>query len=137
METSGNLKKWLWNNDGDGRKIRDASLERAEQMVAESAIDTAGKIKNIRSFSDFMVIRFRCSDCRDFNGWRTYHFWGGTKKYAMDIDYAALCPKGGKHMAMASVHKNVYPGDAWQYASDFMRHLIRRDERQNTLNPFL
>ena len=109
------------------RNVRNSSLERAEQMMEESALDTKTKIGQVRSFSDFFILRFRCEDCQDF------HFWGGMRKYMMTVDFELICPKGSKKVRLNQKFSNVTEYDALHFAPLNIRKLMIEDLKEKQL----
>lgn len=128
MELSANHKKWLWNNDSDSKKIRNASLEKAEEMADGGERLAKKQIGQAKSFFKFFILRFRCEDCK------TYHFWGGTRKYMMGVDFQSVCPEGSKRIHLNKKFDDVPRRDALKYSPHDIRQLIFQDEFQ--ANPF-
>lgn len=119
MEIIGAEKSWEWS-----RKVRNASLEKAEEMMEANDAKTKREMGLLKRGTDYCIVRFYCRDCHK------NHIWGGTKKYRLSIEFKTLCPKKSERLYFME-QLAVPRGDALGYAPYRIRQLIFKDEASN------
>lgn len=119
MELIGAEKSWEWS-----RKVRNASVEKAEQMMDDNALKTKREVGLMKQGTTYCIVKFYCKDCHK------NHVWGGTKKYRLSINFSDICPrKSQKLYFMYQEPASRY--DALSNAPQHIRQLIFKDEFSN------
>ena len=111
-------KSWGWSN-----KVRNASIEKAEQMMEEGERKNKKEMGLLLQTTNYSLIQWYCKDCHK------YHFWGGSRKYRLAADSVSICPKGsGRHVFVKEI-KNVGWKDAYYFAPRNIRAAMAHDEQ--------
>jgi hypothetical protein len=119
MEVIGLEKPGEWT-----RKVRNASMEKAEEMMEHQDAKNRREIGLMKHSTDYVIVKFYCADCH------RNHLWGGTKKYRLSIEFEGICPKKSNKLYFM----NQFPvprRDALHYAPKGIRKLIFKDEASN------
>ena len=121
MEVIGLEKPGEWT-----RKVRNASVEKAEELVETGIAKNKHEVGLLTQFQDYCIVSFYCKDCH------RKHIWGGTKKYRLSIEFPAICPKKSNRLYFQS-QEEVPRRDALRFAPKDIRIAIFKDEFSNIL----
>ena len=118
------MEKVLQNNSWEwSRKVRNASLEKAEQMMEDAKVKERHDVGLLLHDRNYCLIKFYCGECH------RSHLWGGSKKYRLAADSQAVCPKKSPKQYFMREIKDVDWKDAFRYAPRNIRHAMMQDEQ--------
>lgn len=118
------MEKVLQNNSWEwSRQVRNASLEKAEQMMEDAKIKERHDVGLLTNFQQYCILKFYCGGCHK------NHFWGGTKKYRLGADSQEICPIKSPRQYFVREIDGVNWKEAYRFAPIAVRRAMEHDEQ--------